>query len=251
MLLAISLSFLPLMQFASASYTVRNLNVTITLEPNTSAQVTEVLSVLISNASASQYSTDRLALNLTLSDWQQEIGPMLEQHILNPNSSAYNFKFLPGPITHNVQGQSIALMILSYDVKNVTFVNQTAPRQFTYRFNPKVFNFEHGVSGEILSSNTTLTMVIPPGAVISSAYPLPDLPVYAFTNNYANVTSVSWLYGEPLSKFSFIFVVHQGIQAEVEDFFNGIYTTLGLFTYLIIAAAVLLFIMYVYIRATK
>lgn len=55
---------------ASASYTVQNLNVTMALKTNTSAQVSEVLKVLVSNASVSQYSTNRLALNLTLSNWQ-------------------------------------------------------------------------------------------------------------------------------------------------------------------------------------
>jgi hypothetical protein len=150
---------------ANASYTVRNLNVTVTLNQNRSAQVTELLQVSISNASVSQYLTNRVALNLTLSNWQALIGPLLTQHIISPSSSVYNFKFLPGPVTSQ-NGQHTANIILAYDVNNVTVVNETAPRVFNYKFNPKVFNFEHGVSGEILNQNTTLTIIMPPGSSI-------------------------------------------------------------------------------------
>ena len=235
---------------ASASYTVQNLNVTLTLKPNTSAQVNEVLRVLVSNASVSQYSMNRLAFNLTLSDWQKLLGPMLVQHIINSNESLYNFKFFPGPITTQA-GQSAAYVIMTYTVPNVTFVNQTSPRQFLYSFNPKVLNFNHGVSGEVLIENTTLTITVPQGATIETAYPLPDLPPYASLSNYKNLSSVSWIYGEPLSKFSFTFLMQQSIQGEVASFFRSVYNIFGIFSYVIIAAAVLLFIIYTYYRASK
>lgn len=249
MLIALVL-FSALVVNARAAYTVQNLNVTVTLNHNTSAQVDEVLKVLISNASVSQYSTNRLAFNLTLSDWQKLIGPQLVQHIINPNGSIYNFNFLPGPVV-NANGQSLAYVILAYDVNNVTVVNETAPRRFLYKFNPKVLNFEHGVSGEVLPANTTFTIAVPAGAVIKSAYPLPDLPVYAFTNNYTNVTKVSWLYGEPLSRFSFTFLVQQTIQGEVISFFQAVYGFFGIFAYVIIAAVIVLFIAYTYYRASR
>jgi len=235
---------------ASASYTVQNLNVTMALKTNTSAQVSEVLKILVSNASVNQYSTNRLALNLTLSNWQTLIGPMLVQHIINSNESLYGFRLFPGPISTQA-GQSTAYIIMTYTIPNVTFVNETSPRQFLYRFNPKVLNFNHGVSGEVLTGNATLTITVPQGATIESAYPLPDTPLYASLSDYKNVSSVSWLYGEPLSKFSFTFIVQQSIQAEVASFFRSVYDIFGLFSYVIIAAAVLLFIIYTYYRASK
>lgn len=241
---------LPLTQIANASYTVKNLNVTVTLNENSSAHVTELLQVVISNASVSQYSTNRVALNLTLSNWQALIGPLLVQHIISTGGSIYNFKFLPGPVT-NQNGQHTANIILAYDVANVTFVNETAPRVFNYRFNPKVFNFEHGVSGEILTPNTTLTMILPAGSSIQSVYPIPDLPVFAFTNQYKNVTTISWINGEPLTKFALIFIIKQSIEAEVSTFFSAAYKDLGLFTYIIIALAIVLSIFYIYHRASK
>ncbi len=236
---------LTIIPLAGASYIVKNINVTVTLSTNTSAEVTELLHVSISNTSVKQYTTNRAALNLTLSEWQQLIGPLLVEHIINPNSSLYDFKFLPGPVVRQ-NGVYTANILLAYNVNNVTFVSQIAPREFQYRFNSKVFNFEHGVSGVVLTPNTTFTIIIPQGGEIQSVYPIPDLPVYAFTYHYTNVTKISWLYGEPLSTFDLVFNIRQSIPAEVEGFFSGLYTKLGLFAYVIIAAAVILSILYIY-----
>jgi hypothetical protein len=230
-----------------ASYTVTHLNVTIMLQSNTSAQVTELLTVEISNNSVSQYQTNRVALNLTLSEWQELIGPTLVQHIINPRTSVHNFALLPGSVIES-NGVSIAYILMGYGVANVTFMNQTAPRTFVYRFNTATFNFEHGASGELLDPNTTLTVVLPKGAAIDSAYPLPDYPASAFTSGYKNTTTVSWMYGEPLSKFNLTFTITEGIQTEVVNFFVSIYDVLGAFTYVVIAILVLLFIIYAYIR---
>ena len=68
---ALAALFLPV---ANATYTVSHLNVTMNLNRNTSAQVNEMLTVIISNDSVNQYSTSRVALNLTLSNWQSIIG---------------------------------------------------------------------------------------------------------------------------------------------------------------------------------
>jgi hypothetical protein len=249
-LLLFAISLMLVAPFAKASYAVKDINMTITLNTNTSAQVTEVFRVSISNESVSQYSTNRAALNLTLSEWQKLIGPILVEHIINPNSSVYNFKFLPGPVT-NQYGQHTANIILEYNVKNVTFVKQIAPREFQYRFNQKVFNFAHGVSGVVLNPNTTLTMVMPPGSTIVSVYPIPDLPPYAFTYQYVNITKISWLYAEPLSAFALVFNIKQGISAEVEGFFLTLYNELGIYTYVIISLAIILSILYIYRKAIR
>jgi len=234
----------------NASYTVKNLNVTIALNQNTSAQVTEVLYVQISNESVNQYSTNRAALNLTLSNWQALIGPMLVQHVLNPNQSVYDFKFLPGAVIR-AGGRNFASIAMSYKVSNITSVNQTAPRQFMYMFNPRFFNFDHGVSGTVLNQNTTMTITVPGAALIKSAYPIPDLPTYSFTQNYKNISAVSWLYGEPLSKFSFTFIINQSVQLEVITFITTVRKMLGVMIYVILAIVIGLFLTYVYYRAVR
>ncbi|MDE1856819.1 MAG: hypothetical protein KGH98_01905 [Candidatus Micrarchaeota archaeon] len=233
---------------ASASYTVTNLNATVALNKNTSAQVSEILTLKISNVSINQYSTDRVAFNLTLSNWQLLIGPVLTQHIINPRAPSYNFKFLPGPVTGYGDIQT-AELFMSYTVPNVTTVNQTAPRTFVYSLNPAIFNFEQGASGGVLSPNTTLNIDVPAGATIKSVYPLADIPAYGFEKNYTNVTSLTWDKGEPLSKFALVYTTNEGIQDEVLGFLDSAYNALGGFTYVIIAAIIVLFIVYTYLKA--
>ncbi|MCL4372043.1 hypothetical protein M1373_01850 [Candidatus Marsarchaeota archaeon] len=235
---------------ANASYTVTNLNTTVVLNQNTSAQVTEVLTLKVSNSSVKQYDTNRIALNLTLSTWQSLIGPLLVQHIINPHSGIYNFKFLPGPLVPTYYGGE-AKLLMTYSVENVTSVVEPAPREFVYTFNDNVFNFEHAASGEVLPSNTTLSIIIPNGAQLTSVYPVPDAPVGNFTSGYANITRFSWFDGEPLSKFTFVFVTHESLGAEVEGFFSKVYSYLGVFTYIITALVVIGLILYAYIRARK
>lgn len=243
-------SFVLLAGTAHSSYTVTAINTTVTLNTNTSAEVIEVLNVSISNTSVKQYSSDRVALNLSLSDWQSLIGPSLVQHIINPHTGVSDFKFLPGPL-ENEQYGGRADIIMSYVVKNVTTVSEPSPRKFLYSFNPSVFNFEHGVSGEILPQNSTLNIVLPPGAQILSVYPIPDSPVYGFAKNYQNASEFSWFYGEPLSKFTLNFVVTEGLEEEVFGFLSAIYQRLGVLAYIIIAIAIISFVAYTYYRATK
>ncbi|MGC8669886.1 MAG: hypothetical protein ACP5TL_01900 [Candidatus Micrarchaeia archaeon] len=235
---------------AYSSYTVTHLNVTVQLNKNSSASVNEVLTISLSNSSVQQYLTNRLALNLTLSTWQTLVGPMLVQHIVNPVYGVYNFKFLPGAVFKNASG-NYAYLLMSYNVANVTSINQTGPRSFVYSFNTKVLNFEHGVSGEVLPSNTTFTIVLPPNAEIISIYPIPDVPASAFTTGYRNVTKISWIYGEPLSAFTLKFMVQESINTEVEAFFSGIYRFFGDSIYAIIALLIIAFIVYLYVRAGR
>ncbi len=234
-----------------ASFTVTKLNTTVTLNQNTSASVKEILTITISNSSLNQYTADRADLDLTLSTWQSLIGPYLFQHIINPKTGVGNFQFLPGPPVLLITGQEQAQIIMTYTVQNVTTVNQTAPRMFRYSFNPDVFNFVHGASGQILSPNTTLTIIVPSGSKITKVFPVPDLPVNAASSNYTNETQLSWLYQEPLSQFTLDYVVRQSIQNEVLSFFSTAYSDLGIYTYLIIAIIIALFIFYTYYKTIE
>ena len=79
-----------LVPVSHASYIVTAINTTVSLNQNTSAQVVEVLKLAVTNQSVGQYTKDRLALNLTLSQWQTLIGPQLVEHIVSPRGNIYN-----------------------------------------------------------------------------------------------------------------------------------------------------------------
>jgi hypothetical protein len=246
-LLFLALLIVPL---SHASYIVTSINTTVTLNQNTSGQVIEIFKVSVSNASVSQYTADRLALNLTLSQWQSLIGPQLVENIVNPRGSIYDFDFLPGPLAPSQNGK-VADLVLSYSVTNVTTVTQTGPRTFLYDFDNSVFNFQNAISGPVLGDNTTLNIIIPQGARIIKISPNPDFPAYGFTQNYRNATYFSWDSDESLGAFTFNYVLEESLEQEVVTFFQGVYNTLGAFAYILIILAVALFIAYTYLKAGK
>jgi hypothetical protein len=241
------ISFMFFLTEINASYTILSINTTVTLNQNTSAYVNEVLKVAVSNISASQYLTNRLALNLSLSNWQVLIGPELTEHILNPKGMIYGLKFLPGPLVPTNNGK-VAYLQMSYYVSNVTTMNVIGPRAYQYSFNRNVFNFEAAKSGIVLGPNTTLNIVLPKNSQIISVYPLPDYPALSFAQNYRNVTELSWYQNEPLSAFTLVYVVHESLQDEVLNFFLKIYNLLGIYTYIIIILLIVAFLIYMYFK---
>jgi hypothetical protein len=243
---------LMLPQLSFASYNVTHLNTTLVLNSTGAAQVKEILTVGVSgNDSIKQYSTARLSLNFTISQWQDLVGPELAEHIVNPRTGVSDFNLLPGPIVNLSLYKHIAYITMSYEVNNVTAVNQTGPRIFRYTFNDNVFNFEHAASGLVLFPNATLNVVLPPNSKVISIYPLPDLPVSGIAQDYQNTTQFSWNQGEPLSQFTLTFTSQEGLQDEVLGFFSSVYQSLGALVYVIIVAVAVAFVAYTYYRAKK
>ncbi len=204
---------------------VTYLNTTVVLGTNSTGKVVEILSLYLSNnISINQYLQDRAAINLTLSDWQRALNTnLLVEHILNPSSSVSNFTFLPGPVT--TEGDAgIAQIIMSYYVHNITTVKEIAPRKFEYTFNDNVFNFMHTASGEALPLNARLNIIIPSRAQVVSIYPLPDYPSVNVFGKYTNESFFSWYAGEPLSGFTFTYIVTQSLGQEVTSYFGMIFS---------------------------
>ena len=231
---------------AGITYGISNINTTVSINMNGSAYVSEAITVILPNSSLTQYTIDRSGLNLTLSNWQTIVGPQLVQHISNPRSGTYNFHLLPGPINRTSYG-GIAVINMNYYVSNVTTVNQTGPRIIEFKFNNNVLNFAHGSGGVVLGQNTRFNIILPKNSRVLSIYPLPDYPSN-FASNNTGVTEVSWFDGEPLYNFNLIFQVKESILNEVEDFFGSIYAALGVLTYIIVLAIVLLIIFYTYMK---
>lgn len=244
-------SALVLLGSAQAYYNITAINTTVTLSGNSSAHVIETFSLYISNSSVQQYVKNRDAVGLSLSDWQSILyTTQLTQHIISVRHSTYGFTFLPGPLVTQSNGGE-ALLTMSYYLNNVTSITNIAPRKFKYTFNDSVFNFENTASGQTLPYNTRLNIVIPTGAQAVSIYPLPDLPTPTPTSNYNNFTSFSWFSGEPLSQFSFSFIMTQSLQDEVLSYFSGIYQRYAVLLYVVIIAIIVLILVYVYLRAGR
>jgi hypothetical protein len=227
------------------------LTTTVTLSNSTSAHVIETVNLYVSNSSVAQYNQDRQAVNLTLSGWQQALGSgLLVQHILNPKSSISNFTLLPGPLVLNGNGGNAALS-LSYYAKNVTNVANVAPRQFEYAFNSTVFNFMHTASGPALFPQSRLVIILPNGASLSTVYPAPDLPLANATGGYGNDTVFTWDSGEPLQKFSFVFMITETPQQEVIKYFSYVYGNYAMLVWAAAAIILAAILVYIYLKVLR
>ncbi|MGB9732359.1 MAG: hypothetical protein ACP5HF_01560 [Candidatus Micrarchaeia archaeon] len=234
---------------ANAYFNVTYLNTTVILENNTDAHVIEVLTLFISNSSVQQYLLYRQAINLTVSKWGNALGTSyLIEHIINPNSSISRFTFLPGPVMRNMNGSGMAYLTMDYYVGNVTTKKIIAPRKFEYIFNNKVFNFMHTASGEALYPNSRLNIIIPKGAEVISIYPAPDFPSPSALGNYAGYTEFSWFSGEPLSRFTFSYIVTESPQQEVLSYFQNLMNNYGEIIYAAIIIIIAATIIYLYVK---
>jgi len=240
-----------MIQPVHAYFNVTYINVTVMPELNGSAHVTETYNLYITGPSVNQYNSYRQAINFTISSWQQALGiSTLTEHIINPKSSIYGFEFLPGPLQYSGTSAT-AQLLMSYYVNNVTIINETAPRKFDYSFNDYVFNFAHTASGTALPADARLNIIIPKGAKVVSAYPLPDYPPTSFIGNYTGKTEFSWYSQEPLSKFTFSYIVTQSLGDEVMSYFSRIYSSYALVLYALLVILVVGVVAYLYIKVVN
>jgi len=238
-----------LMLQANAYFNVTYLNTTVILQNDTSAHVIEVITLFMSNSSVPQYLQYRQAINLTLSNWDNALGTnYLIEHIINPESNISRFTFLPGPVMRNINGSGIAYLTMDYYVGNVTTKRVIAPRKFEYTFNNKVFNFMHTASGQALYPNSRFNIIIPNGAQVVSIYPAPDYPTPSIPGNYTGYTEFSWYSGEPLSKFSFSYIITESLQQEVVNYFSNLFAKFGLIIYVLVIIIVVGIVAYLYIK---
>lgn len=229
-----------------AYYNLTNINTTIILNANQSSHVVEQFTFYISNASISAYQQNRDAIGLTLTDWQKVLFTSnLQENILGNGHSFYKFEFLPGPLIMVPNG-GYATMTMNYYVNNITTIKNIGPRKFEYTFNDNSFNFQQEASGQILPVNTRLNIIIPGGSDVLSVYPLPDVPKPNFIDNYTNQTEFSWYAGEPLSQFSFQYVIIESPETEVLDYFQGVYQKYYELIYALIVIAIIVFALYFY-----
>ena len=216
-----------------------------------SARVVESLDLYVSNSSVNQYQQSRNAVGQDLSTWQKILyTTTLTEHILNQRSGVQDFQFLPSALTTANNGGT-AVLTMEYTVSNITSMKIIAPRTLEYSFNNSVFNFEHTGSGQQLPPNTRLNIIVPSGASIINAYPIPDYPSLNLISNYNNDTLFSWYSQEQLSSFSFVYVTKETLQKEVESYFSGVYSKYSLLIYVLIVLCAVLLAIYIYIKLSQ
>jgi hypothetical protein len=234
---------------AFAYINVTYLNTTVVLNTSSTARVIETLTINMSNSSVGQYLSDREAINLTLNQWASVLHTnLLIQHVFNPASSITNFTLLPGPLLYSNSKEAQASLTISYISHNISTITNVGPRKFDYTFDSSALNFQHSAGGESLPLNARFNIIIPAGTSLVSVYPAPDFPPPNFLGTYTNVTQYSWYEGEPLSKFSFSYLVAQSPQAEVVSYFDSVYSDYTQQIYLLIIIFASVAVVYLYVK---
>jgi len=225
--------------FINASFKDLYLNTSVYLLTNGSANVVEVVTIFVNGSSMKDYNIAKKALNLTIADWKALTGSnFLMPHVFD--KSYYNFYFSPEALI-SYGSFGIAKIRMSYTINNATTFKLVAPRLFKYVVNPKIFKFELGKSGPVLSDNTSLTIFLPSGAIVEEVFPMPDNPI-PFAKNFT-VSSLVWNSGEPLSSFTLIFYIKQGMQEEIFEFIRTIETATVSFVFSVEGIATILLIL--------
>lgn len=234
-----------LMLTARADFHDLSLSVTVKIQTNGSAQVTELIKLSVDPGSKDLYNRSIYARELTIMDWQQITkSQYLRQHILS-STAARNVRVTPQDLeSYSYLLQSTAVIKLEYEVDKVVVVNHTGPRTITYTFDKSVLSFQPSPSGSVLPRDNELTIIIPPDAVVTSLSPDPTEP--AVTKNYLNqvigVSNFTWKGTVPLMDFSLVFVREEPIDVEVRRFFEEITTAFIQFSLSLPGAVVLLLV---------
>jgi hypothetical protein len=212
------------------------LNTSVYLLTNGSANVVEVVTIYVNGSSMKDYNIAKKALNLTVADWKALTGSnFLMPHVFD--KSYYNFYFSPEALI-SYGNFGIAKIRISYTIDNATTYNLIAPRLFKYSVNPKIFKFEAGKSGPVLSDNTSLSIFLPSGAIVENVFPMPDNQI-PFEKNFT-ISYLVWNSGEPLSSFTLVFYIKQGMQTEIFEFIKNVQNTFIKFIFSLEGIVVLL-----------
>lgn len=251
--LCVLLAFVMLMSLLNASFYDISLGVTVKINLNDSAHVTEKVMLSLDPTSEDLYNRSIYARQLTIMDWQQITQSQnLRQHIVS-SSAARNLRITPEDIEPFAYGSRAgANIILEYDVDNIVMVNQTGPRTLLYTLNSSVLSFQPSPSGQVLPRGNDLTIIIPPDSIVTSISPDPTSPV--IQKNYADqvigISNFTWSGTVPLMEFQFAFTREEPMDVEVMDFFqnleqmaiNILLSAPGIVLTLLVIIAVVLFV---------
>ncbi|MEM3555642.1 MAG: hypothetical protein QXF56_02920 [Candidatus Micrarchaeia archaeon] len=231
---------------ARADFHDLSLSVTVKIQTNGSAEVTELIKLGVDPGSTDLYNRSIYARELTIMDWQQTTkSEYLRQHIIS-SSPARNMRITPQDLeTYSFVTQSTAIIKLEYEVDGVVMVNHTGPRTITYTLNKAALSFQPSPSGPVLPRNNELTIIIPPDAVVTSLYPDPTEPEVKrnYLNQVLGVSNFTWKGTVPLMEFTLVFTREEPIDVEVRRFFEEVAASFIAFSLSLPGAVVLLLLL--------
>jgi hypothetical protein len=221
-ILIVSLLLIPIL---GASFYDLSLSVTVKVNTNGSAHVTENVLLSLDPTSEGLYNQSIYSSELTIMDWQQITqSQYLRQHIIS-SSAARNLRITPKDTQPYIYGsRSGADIELDYDIDNIVMINQTGPRTLQYTFNSSLLSFQPSPSGQVLPRNNNLTIILPPDSLVTAISPDPTQPTIQrdYAGRVSGVSSFTWRGTVPLMEFQLVFTREQSMDVEVMNFFENL-----------------------------
>ncbi len=239
---ALLLALICLVPSVFAGFEARALDITISLNPDGSAHVSEVVQIYISGQQYIDLYESSVVFN-DLSSWRTRTGiEDLQNHITRAVVSFGTFRIRPQPLERcNLVAQTcFASIVWEYDISPIS-PNQTGvlklesykPRTTLYSLNTEALNFPLSKTGDIiLAKGTSLRMEIPSDASKISFSKIPaniageesSFRFDAKTNKryYFGASRVFVWSGETLPQFEMTYEREEPLEKEIIDFFSSI-----------------------------
>lgn len=234
LLLAMGVSF--------ASFQLRGLEVSISLNPDGTAHATEIFRLFLDNAGSVELYQSSFVYN-DLSSWNERTNISdLRTHVSFAYADLRNLRVRPQPVDscNTVADTCYATLALDYDIYPLS-ANQTGilnmdpykPRTIRYDLRPEGLTFPRSKAGDILlPKEATLRLSVPDEASRITFSRAPDnlgneTAMFRFdprssTTYYTGRTRQFIWAGETLSQFSLAYEIEQPLDSEIVTFFAGL-----------------------------
>ncbi len=223
--LCILLALALLIPLLGATFSDVSLVVTMKINLNGSAHVSEKVTLSLDQTAEDVYNRSIFSRELTIMDWQQITNSQyLRQHIIS-SVSARNLRIVPEDVRPYTYGSfSMADIKLDYDIDGAVTINQTGPRTLLYTLNSSALSFQPSPSGQVLPKNNELTIIIPPDSIVTSISPDPTEPIIKkdYLDQVRGVSNFTWSGTVPITEFQFAFTREEPMDVEVRNFFQNL-----------------------------
>ena len=226
-------------------FTLRSLEVAVTIYPDGTAHVAETIRLFINDTQSIDLYEQSMQYN-DLSSWMSRTGISdLRTHINSATLELRNLRVRSRDVDscNQVVGTCLATLVLEYDVyppaqdkPGIVVMDPYKPRTTRYTLLPGVFSLPRSATGDILlSSQIQLRVVLPDDAKAirfsqppSSLENETDRTRFDPNSDYLG-TDRQFVWNEPLSGFKLSFEREESLESEIFSYFsdlqNGIFTT--------------------------
>jgi len=215
-----------------------SLKVTITVNKDGTAHVSEEIQLAVSPSVAELYKQSLRSTRLTIDDWKKTTGSKnLRYHVLGANVTPLNTRVFPQPLQRfQFVDKSIAVIAVEYDTSAPIFVmREVGPRRTAYTLIGEALSFENAPEGQVLPENTVLAIRVPDNsrADLSKIYPRPTYPSQPEGSKGQDglISSDVYMWNAtggaiPLTPFDFTFETEKSLDEEVSEYFKELRGTI-------------------------